>query len=303
MRHQLMLSIFSLSVLLFSCKKEDNNNPDNNNGLRTKNIFGLPVNDESCKINSLHLETEYGGGSVLYHYNSSGLIESMNEDSLRLREFSYNTSGQLSAVTNKYDGQVDDKWLFEYNQDGTVKTFFHAYEFEQNGDTKDTFNVSYPATNSIVIAVNHPYADSLFRDSISVDANYNPASFTRTRQSRAGGVGNRLISIGYTYSSLLNPLPSEVSAIYWIESLYTDMRYFLKYPGNLDYGFTFYYVQIIPFGKYLQHSYNYIGTGGSGPAQANLTNATANAKGFPVSFEIVPTTDVKTKYTAEYNCQ
>ena len=285
MRYTLItLTISCLSIVFLGCQKEssDSTTPDNN--FRSKNIFGLPVNDESCKINKLLRKTPYGNDTSFFQYNSTNLVEKISEGGATTT-FSYNTSGQLVKVSEVFDGYAPDDWTFEYDLSaGKVKSFYHIYEFDNmNEFARDTFSVTYPSANVIVISVNDPYSDSLFRDSVVLNENYNPLKLTRIKESKTNGNHITLMSVSYTYSnSTLNPLTAEASVAQWIEGLYTDMRYFLQDPIAFDHWFTFYYDQIIPFGKYLQQSHTYSSVGVIGSWQASTGDITNNANGFPL---------------------
>jgi hypothetical protein len=285
-------SLFSLC----GCSKE--NTTPTPLAARETNIFGWPVGSENCKPSKLVHHSSFGDYTVFYNYNSYGLVESIIEPgSADTAAFFYDANNRVAKITNG----ADEEWRFIYNSTAgqRASAFYHI----DNGNAvKDTFNVTYPAARTFVISVRHPFADSIFRDTILLNNNYNPVTFKRTRQGSSNdSTSTFIMQVDYAYSSALNPLTAEAALWNWIMPLYTDMRLLLSDPLALDRRFTFYFAEIIPFGNNLQQSYTYTGLG-VGSFTGAISTAITNSNNYPTSF-IYNAGGESATYTFDYNCQ
>jgi YD repeat-containing protein len=293
--HLLAGSLFSLC----GCSKE--NTTPTPIAARETNVFGWPVSSETCKPATMAHQFAAGTETTVFTYNIyglTGIIAKTNDMGTTTDNFAYDASNKLIKITDATGGN----WRFIYNSNAGKRAgaIYHAYTFNGSGVT-DTLLITYPEARTLVISVRHPFADSMYRDTLLLNSSYNPVNFKRTRQGNGNdSTSTFIMNVAYTYGSALNPLPAEAAIWNWLQPLYNDMRVHLANPLLYN-QFTRYADGIIPIGGYLQQSY--VKTD-SGPRVFNGTysNVVANSNNYPASF-LYTATAVSDTFTFQYNCQ
>lgn len=270
---------------------------------RTANIFGFALSEPNCRIDKMTDSSTYSYPSVNtdYKYNNDllGKINYYNNtDAVVNTLFFYDTLNRLVKIKDPFIDPSLSEWTMQYEGNtNRIKAFYHTFD---DGDdfvvlVTDTFNVTYPSADKVVISISDPTHTGLINtitDTLYFDSNRNPTRFARVRVNAVGDSSPAFVVTALYNTGIFNPTYTYGENDYAYLSPYYDIRY--VFNNGIEYYKSMprcglHLATVIKFTSFINPFDNY---------ESTSNTIEVNVNGYPLE----ETNEFGTKLLYQYTC-